>query len=90
MTGSRILVTVALLAAMVAVALNVAASIQLFVPQSTFGYDLIYTNGFQVAAVDPGTSAAHAKIVVGDNLDFTTSTLHDRIVGLSYQPGNAG
>ncbi len=80
----------ALVATAVALALNVAASIQLFVPQSTFGYHLIYTNGFEVAAVDPGTSAARAGIAVGDHLDFTKSNLHDRIVGLSYQPALPG
>lgn len=80
----------ALLAAAVALALNVAASIQLFEPQTTFGYDLIYTNGFEVATVDPATSAARAGIVLGDHLDFTRSSLHDRIVGLSYQPALPG
>ncbi len=80
----------ALLAAAVALALNVAASIQLFEPQSAFGYDLIYTNGFEVATVDAATSAARAGIVVGDHLDFTQSSLHDRIVGLSYQPALPG
>lgn len=80
----------ALLAAAVALALNVAAAIQLFVPQSTFGYDLIYTNGFEVATVDPATAAARAGIALGDHLDFTKSTLHDRVIGLSYQPALPG
>ncbi|HEY6449928.1 MAG TPA: hypothetical protein VIX60_04545, partial [Candidatus Cybelea sp.] len=80
----------ALAATAVALALNIAASIQLFVPQSTFGYHLIYTNGFEVAVVDPGTSAARARIAAGDHLDFTKSNLHDRIVGLSYQPALPG
>jgi hypothetical protein len=80
----------ALLAAAVALALNVAASVELFVPQSTFGYHLIYTNGFEVVAVDPGTAAARASIRAGDQLDFTKSTLHDRILGLEYQPARAG
>jgi hypothetical protein len=80
----------AMLAAAVALALNVAAAIELFEPPTTFGYQLIYTNGFEVAAVDPGTAAARAHIVANDHLDFRNSTLHDRIVGLSYQPARAG
>lgn len=80
----------ALLAAAVALALNVAASVELFVPQSTFGYHLIYTNGFEVVAVDPETSASRASLLTGDHLDFTKSTLHDRIVGLEYQPARPG
>jgi hypothetical protein len=80
----------ALLAAAVALALNIAASIELFSPQATFGYRLIYTNGFQVAAVDRATSAAQAGIVTRDHLDFRKSTLHDRIVGLSYEPARPG
>src|SRR5579863_6625511 len=80
----------ALFAAAVAIALNVAASAQLFTPPSTFGYRLIYTDGNRVAEVDPGTSAARAEIRVGDRLDFSRSSLHDRIVGLEYQPPLAG
>ncbi len=80
----------ALFAAAVAIALNVAASIQLFTPPSTFGYQLVYTDGNRVAAVDAGTSAARAAIRPGDRLDFSRSSLHDRIVGLDYQPPIAG
>ncbi|HEY6326368.1 MAG TPA: hypothetical protein VIW73_07660 [Candidatus Cybelea sp.] len=80
----------ALFAAAVAIALNVAASVQLFTPPSTFGYRLIFTDGNRVAEVDPGTSAAHAAIRAGDRLDFSRSSLHDRIVGLDYQPPVAG
>jgi hypothetical protein len=80
----------ALLAAAVALALNVAASVELFAPQTTFGYQLAYTNGFEVVGVDPGTSAARAGIAIGDHLDFRSSTLHDRIVGLEYQPARPG
>jgi hypothetical protein len=80
----------ALLAAAVALALNVAASVEVFVPQSSFGYRLIYTNGFEVKAVDAGTSAARAGIAAGDQLDFTRSTLHDRVLGLEYEPSRPG
>jgi hypothetical protein len=76
----------ALLAAAVALVLNIAATVELFAPQSTFGYRLIYTSGFEVAAVDADTSAARAGIATGDHFDFSKSTLHDRIVGLAYQP----
>ncbi|MBV8531525.1 MAG: hypothetical protein JO104_09425, partial [Candidatus Eremiobacteraeota bacterium] len=75
----------ALLAVLVALALNLAASLELFVPQSTFGYHLIYANGFEVVDVDAETPAARARIISGDRLDFRQSTLHDRIVGLGYQ-----
>jgi len=75
----------ALLAAAVALVINVAASASLFEPQSAFGYRLIYTDGFEVGAVDPATPAARAGIVAGDRLDFTRSTLHDRIIGLEYR-----
>ncbi|MBV8345562.1 MAG: hypothetical protein JO190_11335 [Candidatus Eremiobacteraeota bacterium] len=80
----------ALFAAAVAIALNVAASIQLFTPPSTFGYRLVYTDGNRVAGVDPGTPAERAAIRPGDRLDFSRSSLHDRIVGLDYQPPVAG
>ncbi|HVR47354.1 MAG TPA: hypothetical protein VMT95_12065 [Candidatus Binatia bacterium] len=80
----------ALFAAAVAIALNVAASVQLFTPPSTFGYRLVYADGNRVVEVDPGTSAAHAAIRAGDRLDFSRSSLHDRIVGLDYQPPIAG
>ncbi len=80
----------ALLGAAVAVALNVAAAAALFAPQTTFGYRLTYTKGFEVAAVDPQTSAEHAGLSAGDYLDFTKSKLHDRIVGLLYQPALPG
>lgn len=80
----------ALLAAAIVVALNVAATATLFLPQSTFGYALTYTRGYLVESVDPGTSAARAGIVPGDHIDFTRSTLHDRIIGLSYQPALPG
>jgi hypothetical protein len=80
----------ALIAAAVAIALNVAASVQLFTPPSTFGYRLVYAQGNRVAAVDPQTSAARAGIVLGDRLDFSESTLHDRVVGLEYQPPLVG
>ena len=76
----------ALLAAAVALALNIAATVQLFAPQTTLGYDLVYTKGFEVASVDPQTPAAQAGLAAGDYLDFTKSTTHDRIVGLLYQP----
>ncbi|HEX3671574.1 MAG TPA: hypothetical protein VHT92_07725 [Candidatus Cybelea sp.] len=81
---------VALLGAAIALALNVAAAIQLFAPQTTLGYRLIYTRGFEVAAVDPETPAARAGIAAGNYLDFTKSQLHDRIVGLLYQPATPG
>jgi hypothetical protein len=80
----------ALLAAAVALTLNVAAAFALFVPQSTFGYNLIYTNGFEVASVDVGSAAERAGIAAGDHLDFRASKLHERIVGLSYQPALPG
>jgi hypothetical protein len=80
----------ALLATAIVVALNVAATATLFIPQSTFGYALTYTRGYRVVAVDPGTSAAQAGIAVGDQIDFTRSSLHDRIVGLDYQPALPG
>ncbi len=80
----------ALLAASVALALNVAAAVALFTPQTTLGYRLIYTKGFEVAAVDPETPAARAGISAGDYLDFTESKVHDRIVGLLYQPALPG
>jgi hypothetical protein len=80
----------ALLAAGIVVALNVAATATLFLPQSTFGYALTYTRGYHVESVDPGTSAAQAGIAVGDQIDFTRSSLHDRIVGLDYQPALPG
>lgn len=75
----------ALLAAAVALILNVAATVELFGTPGSFGYQLIYTDGFAVAAVDADTPAARAGIVPGDHLDFRRSTLHDRIVGLSYR-----
>ncbi|HYL28049.1 MAG TPA: hypothetical protein VEW74_09460 [Candidatus Nitrosotalea sp.] len=80
----------ALLAAAVAVALNIAASVQLFVPQTTFGYRLVYTSGFEVAGVDAGTPAAAAGIATGDHLDFSRSKLRDRLIGLEYQPALPG
>jgi len=81
---------VAVLAGLVTVALNLAATIELFEPQTTFGYRLVYTNGFEVAAVDRATPADRAGIAAGDYLDFSKSTLHDRIVGLAYQPARPG
>lgn len=80
----------AVLAGTVALALNVAAAAELFAPQTTFGYRVIYTKGFEVAIVDPETPAARAGIAAGDVLDFRNSTLHDRIVGLEYQPARPG
>ncbi len=83
---------VALLAAALALVLNIAATVEVFGTQATFGYRLIYTDGNAVAAVDPGTSAARAGVAAGDHLDFRDSSLHDRIVGLSYRepgPGEA-
>jgi|HubBroStandDraft_4_1064222.scaffolds.fasta_scaffold00004_89 hypothetical protein len=80
----------ALLAATVALLLNVAAAIELFAPQTTFGYHLTYTKGFEVVEVDRETAAARAGVVAGDYLDFRHSTLHDRIVGLEYQPARPG
>jgi hypothetical protein len=74
----------ALFALAIALVLNIAASIELFAPKATFGYELTYTNGFEVTAVDRGSAAARAGIVVGDRLSFHRSTLHDRIVGLAY------
>lgn len=76
---------IALFAAAVALILNVAATIELFGIQGSFGYRLIYTDGFAVAAVDAGTPAARAGITPGDHLDFRQSTLGDRIVGLAYR-----
>jgi len=81
---------VALLAGFVTLALNVAATIELFEPQTSFGYRLVYTNGFEVALVDRATPADRAGIATGDHLDFSKSTLHDRIVGLAYQPARPG
>jgi len=78
--------TAALAAAAVAIALNVAASMQLFAPATTLGYRLTYTDGYRVAAVLPETAAARAGIEPGDHLDLTKSSLHDRIVALEYQP----
>jgi hypothetical protein len=80
----------ALLAAAMALALNVAATVQLFAPPTTFGYHLVYTDGHRVKAVDRETPAERAGILPGDQLDFTKSTLHDRIVGLEYQPARIG
>lgn len=80
----------ALLAAGIALALNVAASVELFEPQTTYGYHLVYTDGFQVKAVDAATPAARVGIVPGDHLDFRRSSLHDRIVGLAYQAARPG
>jgi hypothetical protein len=80
----------ALLAAAMALALNVAATTQLFAAPATFGYHLIYTDGNRVKTVEPDTPAARAGILPGDRLDFTGSAPHDRIVGLEYQPARAG
>lgn len=80
----------ALLTAAIVVALNVAATATLFLPQTTFGYTLTYTRGYFVQSVDPATAAARAGIVSGDQIDFTRSSLHDRIIGLSYQPALPG
>jgi hypothetical protein len=76
---------VALLAAALALILNVAATVEILGTQGSFGYRLIYTDGNAVAAVDAGTSAARAGITAGDRLEFHDSSLHDRIVGLSYR-----
>lgn len=80
----------ALLAAGIALALNVAAAAELFTPQATFGYQLIYTNGFEVTRVDAGTAAQRAGITPGDHLDFHNSSLHDRIVALAYRSAHPG
>jgi hypothetical protein len=80
----------AFVAAAVAIILNVAATVELFTPASTFGYHLIYTDGNRVATVDPGTSAERGGVRAGDRLDFSRSSLHDRIVGLDYQPPLVG
>jgi hypothetical protein len=80
----------ALLAAVVALAFNVAASVELFTPQSSFGYHLAYTSGNEVVKIDSRTDAERAGIVAGDRLDFTKSSLHDRIVGMDYQPALPG
>lgn len=80
----------AMLAATVALALNLAATVALFEPHTSFGYHLSYTNGFEVVAVDPATAATRAGIVPGDHLDFAKSSLRDRLVGLSYQPALPG
>ncbi len=80
----------ALLAAGVALAINIAATVELFAPQTTFGYRLTYTNGFEVAAVDPDSSASHLGIVPGDRLDLRKSNLHDRIIALEYRPALPG
>lgn len=79
-----------LIAAAIALLLNVAASVQLFTPPSAFGYHLIYTDGNQVAAIDPATAATRAGIAAGDRLDFSRSSLHDRLIGLEYQPALLG
>jgi hypothetical protein len=76
---------VALVAAALALVLNVSATVELFGTQAAFGYRLIYTDGNAVAAVDAGTAAERAGVAAGDHLDFRSSTLHDRIVGLSYR-----
>jgi hypothetical protein len=76
----------ALLAVVVALVLNIAASVELLEPQSAFGYQLVYTGGFEVATVDPESPAARAGIVAGDHLDFTASTMRDRLIGLHYMP----
>lgn len=73
-----------ILVAVVVFALNVGATIQLFAGENTFGYDLTYTDDYRVARILPGTSAAGAGIVPGDYLDFTASSVHDRILGLDY------
>lgn len=80
----------AFLAAAVALALNISASIELFAPQTTFGYRLTYTNGFEVVAVDADTSASRAGIVAGDRFDLRRSKLHDRILALEYRPASPG
>lgn len=80
----------ALLAAVLALALNVAAAIELFAPQATFGFQLVYTSGFEVTAVDPGTPASRAGIVAGDHLGLTASSLRDRILTLDYKPARPG
>ena len=74
----------AVLAAAIALTLNIAATIQLFAPQTTFGYQLVYSKGFEVAEVNPGSPAARAGVVAGDYLDFRNSNFHDRLVGLLY------
>lgn len=76
----------ALLAVVVALVLNVAAAVELFEPHSAFGYHLVYTSGFEVASVDPESPATQAGISPGDHLDFTASTLRDRLIGLEYMP----
>jgi hypothetical protein len=76
---------VALVAAALALVLNVSATVELFGAQASFGYRLIYTDGDAVAAVDAGTAAERAGVAAGDHLDFRDSTLYDRIVGLSYR-----
>lgn len=80
----------ALLAAVVALALNVAAAIELFAPQATFGFQLVYTSGFEVTAVDAGTPASRAGMVAGDHLDLAASSLRDRILTLDYKPARPG
>ena len=80
----------ALVAAAAAIALNVAASVALFAPATTFGYRLTYTEGYRVVRVYPASPASRAGIEPGDLLDFTHSTLHDRIVALEYQHAQPG
>lgn len=80
----------AFLLAAVALALNVAASAEIFEPPGALGYRLTYTDGFRVAAVDAGSAAARAGIAAGDRLDVSRSKLHDRIVALEYRPPLAG
>jgi hypothetical protein len=81
---------IALATGLIALALNVAATVVLFEPQATYGYQLVYTNGFEVAVVDPATPADRARVAPGDHLDFRKSTLHDRILGLAYEPARLG
>lgn len=80
----------ALLAVVVALVLNIAAAVELFEPHSSFGYYLVYTSGFEVARVDRDSPAAKAGIAPGDHLDFTASTLRDRLIGLEYMPALPG
>jgi len=73
----------ALLAAAMALALNVAATVQLFAAPTTFGYHLVYTDGNRVKTVDPKPPP--------DALEFcpaTSSTLPSRLCTIGLWDSN--
>lgn len=71
-------------------ALNLAATVQLFAGDYSFGYDLTYVGNYRVERVYPGSPASDARIAPGDHLRFTESSLHDRVLGLDYARPRAG